>query len=73
MVYGGSTSGYLGCHRRFALGDEKCRCCQNRECPIPFCYTNVPLTSIEVSAWTFIFDKLDFLGKWSMGGQPQGT
>ena len=73
MVYGGSTSGYLGCHRRFALGDEKCRCCWILKGPSALCYTSVPLTSIEVSAGSFELTLFDFLGKWSMEGQPQGT
>mgnify|MGYP007026303721 CR=1 FL=1 len=43
MVYGRSSTLRLGCHRPFALSDEKCRCCWILEGPSALCYTSVPL------------------------------
>lgn len=73
MVYGRSSTLRLGCHRPFALGDEKCRCCWILKGPSALCYTSGVMSSMEVSAGSFELTLFDFLGKWSMGGQPQGT
>ena len=66
MVYGGSTSGYLGCHRRFALGDEKCRCCWILKGLVALCYTSGVMSSIEVSAGSFELTLFDFLNEVSV-------
>ena len=73
MVYGRSSTLRLGCHRPFALSDEKCRCCWILKGLVALCYTSGVMSSIEVSAGSFELTLFDFLGKWSMGGQPQGT
>ena len=66
MVYGRSSTLRLGCHRPFALSDEKCRCCWILKGPSALCYTSGVMSSIEVSAGSFELTLFDFLNEVSV-------